>query len=102
MNLLLKLAIYLIEHFEADQLIAYFEFVTVLQESLSDRLAIQNRAVGRVEIGQAIANHSRLCIGLRADASVHAGRARVVDADVSVQSAPQGHFRAFQWNLYRK
>src|SRR5258706_9682265 len=42
MDLLLKLAVNLVEHFEADQLIADLKLVTVLQQGLINRLPVED------------------------------------------------------------
>ncbi len=72
MNLLLKLAVDLVQHFEANQLIANDKFVSVLQERAIDRLAIKQRAVGRLEIAQTITRLTGAIVTFSVDAGMQA------------------------------
>src|SRR5438552_6112014 len=102
MNLLLELTIDLVKHFEADQLIAYFELVAVLQKSLIDSLAVQDGPVGGVEIGQTILGFASALSLLGSNPSVQARSARIVDAYVSVKGTTHGHFGSVQRNRNRQ
>ena len=56
MNLLLEFAINLVEHVEAQHVLADNYLVAVLQESFRDGEPVQQRAIGRTKIGDAIAD----------------------------------------------
>src|SRR6267378_7416475 len=102
MNLLLKLPVNFVEHFEANQLISDFELVAVLQQGMVDPCAVEDGSVGRVEVLQKITRHAPLGVGLGNNAGMHARSARVVDADVGIERAAQSNFGAFQGNLHRQ
>ena len=55
MNLLLKLAIDFIQHFEPDELIAHLKLVTIFQKSAVDPFPVKDCAVSRTKVGEAIA-----------------------------------------------
>ena len=95
-NLLLKLAVDLVEHFKADQLIADFKLVAIMQEGIIDGGAVENRAVGRIEIGQTITRLGGLLARLSRDARMQARSARVAYPHVSFQRATQSYFFAVQ------
>src|SRR5712692_8033426 len=95
-NLLLKLAVDLVEHFKADQLIADFKLVAIMQEGIVDGGAVENRAVGRIEIGQTITRLVLLLAWLSRNARVQARSARVAYPHVGFQRATQSYFPAIE------
>src|ERR1700682_1836488 len=102
MDLLLKLAVNLVEHLKADQLIANLELVAILQHGLIDPFAVEDSSVGRVEVLQAVSRRASPGIVLGNDTSMQARGARVVDAYVGGERAAQSYLRSFQRNLHRK
>src|ERR1700704_1513764 len=96
MNMLLELAINLIEHLETKKMIADFYFVTIIQKSLADRLPIELRAVCRAEIGNLVAHSISAEIALGGDACMLPGGTKVVDANVSLDRPSQHDLVTFK------
>src|SRR5258708_36082363 len=101
-NLLLEFAVNLVQHLKANQMIAYFEFVPVLQELLIDGLPVEQSAVGRLQIVQAIAGFAGGFIALGRDPRMKARSTRVVNADVGFQRATHSYLFTVQWNRDRE
>src|SRR5260370_12233261 len=101
-NLLLEFAVNLVENLKATQLIAYFGCVAAPQEFLIDGLAVEQSAVGRLQIVQAIAGFAGGFVALGRDPRMKARSTRVVNADVGFQRATQSYLFTFQWNRDRE
>ena len=102
MDLLLKLAVNLIEHFEADQLIANFELIAILEHGLIDRFAVKDGSVGRVEVLQSITYQTGGGVGLSDNPSVQARGARVIDTYICIKRPAQSYVCSLQRNLHRQ
>src|ERR1051326_323355 len=79
MNLLLKLAIDFVEHLKTDQLLADFELVPVFKIRGFNSIPIQDGAVRRAEIRQAVSRLSSCGIALSRDPRVQPRRPAVAD-----------------------
>src|SRR2546423_9496912 len=98
MNLLLKLSIDFVQHLKPNQLIADGEFVPIFEKSFVDRFAIQHRAVGRIEIYQAIASLTGFFITLSPNLRMQPRSLGIVDAHISIERPTEGHFGPLEWN----
>ena len=65
-NLALELAVDVVEQVEAQELLADGQLVAVLKVVVGDGLAVEERAVGRAEVGDAVARLARLRVALDA------------------------------------
>src|SRR6267142_3977459 len=100
MNLLLELAVNLVEHLESKEMIANSYFVALVEHSFSDELTIKERAVGGFEISYPVACDHGVRIALSPDARMQSRSAKVIDAHVRLDGAAQYHVVALERNRH--
>ena len=100
MNLSLELAVDFVEHLETNQLLANLKLVAVFEKTGVDALAVEQSAVGRVEIAQTVSSLAGFFIPLAVDASMQSRRARIVDPNVRVERPPKRHLFTIERNLH--
>ena len=89
MNLLLKLAVNLIEHFEPKEMIANSYLVALIEQSFGDELTINQSAIGRFKISYAIARDHGFRIVFSPNARVQSRGTKVVDAHIGFDGTPK-------------
>ncbi len=96
MDVRLEFAVNIVQQVEAQQVLADGELIAVFEESFDDGPSIEERAIGRAEVGDAKTTLARLGVALDGDARVDARGAGVVDAHVRFERAAQRHLFTFE------
>src|SRR6266550_5215846 len=100
MDLLLKLAVNLIEHFKTKEIVTDSYLVTLIEERLFNKLTVEQGTVGRIKIFNFVTRDAGLRISLGTNARMQPRSAKVIDTDICLDRAPQDDFVSLKRNRH--
>src|SRR5437016_1386604 len=100
MNLLLELAVNLVEHLEAKKVITNRYLVALVEKCFGDGLTVEQRTVSRIKIAYCVAQAIVFQIGLCTDARMQTRSAKVVNTNICLHRASEDYPIALKWDGY--
>ena len=98
MDLLLKFTIDLIQHIEPKKMVSDYYLVAIVKYDVGNQLTINQRAISRTQIDNAIGGDVSFGINFGGNAGVHTRGAKIIEPDIGFDSATNCHLVAFQRN----